>query len=53
MIILILIDMAIILGVIIWLAYKYIYQSTLLDQNEKQTNGGIIWTIEKDFITHF
>jgi ABC-type Mn2+/Zn2+ transport system permease subunit len=52
MIILILIDIAIILGVIVWLAYKYIYQSTV-DQNEKQTNGGTVWTIEKDLITHF
>jgi hypothetical protein len=50
--ILILIDIAIILGVISWLAYKYYYQSTL-DHSEKQISSGTIWSTEKEFITHF
>jgi hypothetical protein len=50
--ILILIDIAIILGVISWLAYKYFYRSTL-DKDEKQMSSGTIGTIEKQIITHF
>jgi hypothetical protein len=50
--ILILIDILIILGVIIWLAYKYISQSTL-DKNSKQMSSGTINTTEKEIITHF
>lgn len=50
--ILILIDLLIILGVIIWLGYKYFSQSTL-DKDAKQMSSGTIWTTENDFVTHF
>jgi len=50
--ILILIDLLIILGVIIWLAYKYVSQSTL-DKNSKQMSSGTIHITEKEIITHF
>lgn len=48
--ILILIDIATICGAISWFAYKYISQSTL---DNKQVSCGIVWTSEKEFITHF
>ncbi|CAF1110805.1 unnamed protein product [Adineta steineri] len=49
MIILILIDLLVILCVIIWLAYKYFYQSKLI----KHTSSGTICAVEKDSVTHF
>ncbi|CAF0886146.1 unnamed protein product [Rotaria sordida] len=50
--ILILIDIAVILAIIIWLAYKYFYQSTL-KENERQMSSGTVWTADKDSVTHF
>ncbi|CAF3398600.1 unnamed protein product [Rotaria sp. Silwood1] len=50
--ILILIDIAVILGVIIWLTYKYVHQSTL-NNDRKQMSSGTIWTSDNDSVTHF
>jgi hypothetical protein len=47
--ILILIEIGLIFGAILWLGYKYFSQSKL----DKSVNCGIIWTSEKEFITHF
>lgn len=52
LLILILIDLLVLLSAVIWLGYKYFFQTTL-DKNTQQSNSGTIWTTEKEFITHF
>lgn len=50
--ILILIDLGVILAVIVWLAYKYCYNS-ISNEEKYQTNHETISTYEKDSVTHF
>lgn len=51
-VILILTDIAVVLGVIVWLAYKYLHQPTF-NQDEKPAIDETIWTSENGYITHF
>ncbi|UJR36453.1 hypothetical protein I4U23_029176 [Adineta vaga] len=49
LLILILIDLLLLTGIILWLGYKFIYPSTLT----KQFSCGTLSSIEKDLITYF
>jgi hypothetical protein len=51
--VLILIDLAAISGAIVWLAYKYSYESKLRNYKRQKMSIATVWTVEPDLITFF
>ena len=50
---LILTDLALVSGIIAWLAHKYSYESKLKTYQRQKMSIATIWSMENDLITHF